>query len=327
MTCPGPSTVLSAAATAATLHVGILAGGVGKRFEPYSTPELPKQFLPITHESQSMLQVTAKRFEEVVPPERIWIATNARYVDLVREHAPDVPESNIIGEPLKKNTAPAIATMMGAIAARDGDAVAAIMPSDHFIGCGRIFIGQVLQAAKYARETAMLTTFGIPPTWASPEYGYIEAGAEDKEHPGFFTVKQFVEKPDPETAQEYMDSGNFSWNSGMFVWEPSAFLGHLAEYRPEMYEHLFEYYGSISNGFRITPKSLFAFFEASESISIDYALMEPASLDGNVAILPFGAKWSDVGSFEALERLVRSGLAFPPQAARDIMKEQLARKD
>jgi len=159
------------------LHVVILAGGIGKRFRPYSSDQMPKQFLSITHRDRSMLQVTLDRFEGVVPPERIWVATNHDYVDIVQRQVPGILRQNIIGEPMMKNTAPAIATVVHRIAARDEWAVAAVMPADHFVGDAAVLSGQLKEAAEYAFDSGKLLTFGIPPTWPSPDYGYIEVGA------------------------------------------------------------------------------------------------------------------------------------------------------
>jgi len=307
------------------LHVVVLAGGVGKRFRPYSSDENPKQFLTITHRDKSMLRATLDRFDNVVRPDRIWAATNARYVDKIREQAPEIPLGNIIGEPLKKNTAPAIATAVHRIAERDEEAVVAVVPSDHFIESAATFIGQLRHAAKFALQTGFLVTFGIPPTWASPDYGYIELGEQDKDDQAFHAVKKFKEKPEVPTAERYLASGNFLWNSGMFVWAAKAFLDHLAVYQPKMEMDLDEHYGSYPADAVLPEEALRAYFEAQKSISIDYALMEPSSEDGYVAVMPFATYWSDVGTWEGLKRLADEGKADPPTIVTAYMEEKLAK--
>jgi mannose-1-phosphate guanylyltransferase len=326
MICPGPSAVVSAVATAATLHVGIIAGGVGQRFRPYSSDELPKQFLPITHKDRTMLQVTLDRFEGVVPPERIWIATNDRYMDLVAEQAPDVPRMNIIGEPVKRNTAPAIATLMNRIASHGDDTVGAIMPADHYIADVDMFRSQLLRTAKFALDSGFLCTFGIKPTWASPDYGYINAGKPDKDDPSFLTVDRFVEKPEPKVAKGYLKEGNYYWNSGMFVWGAQAFLEHLYDHQPVMAAGLDAVYGNVLANTPLSADKLLQYFGALHGISIDYALMEPASKDGYVAMLPFETWWSDVGTWEGLKSLVDTGRAEPPAKVIEIMNQELAKE-
>ena len=308
------------------LHVGIIAGGVGQRFQPYSSDELPKQFLPITHKDQSMLQVTLARFSDIVAPDRTWIATNSSYVDLVRKQVPYIPAANIIGEPVKRNTAPAIATLMHRIASKDEDAVAAIMPADHYIADAETFRSQLLQSAKFALASGFLLTFGIPPSWASPDYGYIKAASPDADEPAFLSVAEFVEKPKPEVAEGYLKEGNYFWNSGMFVWGAQAFLEHLQTYQPVMAAGLDLLYGDFRPEAPLPEEALNKYFSALHGISIDYALMEPASHDGYVAMLPFGTWWSDVGTWEGLKSLVETGRALPPDAVLEIMRQELAKK-
>jgi len=317
---------MSAEATAAVLHVGIIAGGVGERFRPYSSDELPKQFLPITHKDQTMLQVTLERFEGVVPPERIWVATNARYIDLVRKQAPKIPPANIIGEPVKRNTAPAIATLMYRIAQQGEDAIGAIMPADHYIADSDTFRAQVLQAAKFALASGFLCTFGIPPTWASPDYGYIRSAGPDPDNEAFLSVERFVEKPKPEVAEGYLKEGNYFWNSGMFVWGAHAFLDHLHSYQPVMHAGLEAVYDVLGPDAPLSEEALNKYFSALHGISIDYALMEPASEDNYVAMLPFGTEWSDVGTWEGLKNLVETGSVSPPEKALGIMRQELEKK-
>ncbi|MFH1829314.1 MAG: sugar phosphate nucleotidyltransferase [Pseudomonadota bacterium] len=317
------------------LHVIVLAGGSGTRFRPYSSDDMPKQFLPVTEKNRSMIQVTAGRFLDAtngegidVPPENMWVSTNERYAGLVAEQLPNIPRSNIIGEPVQKNTAPAIATFMHRIAARNSNAIAVIVPSDHYIGSAEIFLQQVQEAAEFAALSGGLITFGIPPTWPSSEYGYIERGemAEAKRSvsDGVYNVRRFVEKPTLEVARSYIDRGNFLWNSGMFVWTASDFLRHLEIYQPVMHAGLDAVYGSVPHNQPLTAEVMKRYFGSLNGISIDYALMEPASQEGNVYVLPFLSEWSDIGTWQSLKRLVESGRITPPDKAMQVMAEQLA---
>ncbi len=314
----------AAIAVGGSKHVVIFAGGSGTRFRPYSSDEVPKQFLPITHQDRTMLQVTAERFKGFVPEENIWISTNARHVDLVGEQLPNVPRSNVIGEPVARNTAPAIASIMYWIARQDPEATVLLVPADHFIASTETLLGQVGEAYEYAAATGALLTFGIPPTWASPEYGYIERGGSDAAYTDIYRVRRFVEKPDAKKAQTYLDGGNFLWNSGMFVWSAKSFLQNLAHYQPLMYAGLEAIYGRSSVEASLTSEMMERFFTPLHPISIDYALMEPASVDNRVVVLPFKSDWSDVGTWQSLDRMVREGKAAPPEVVLEHMRAKLA---
>jgi mannose-1-phosphate guanylyltransferase len=310
---------------AKTIYPVILAGGVGKRLVPLSSKEKPKQFLRITDRSMSMLQQTWERLS--VDPQYVYVATNGDYVQLVRSQLSDVPAENIVGEPVMRNTAPAIATLMYQIAMRDPDAVAAVLPADHWIESSKVFGKRVAEAARVAREADTLVTFGIKPAWSSPDYGYIQRQGDGLA--GFtnaFAVSRFVEKPDSETAQRYMEDGNYYWNSGMFVWRAAVFLELLQRYQPVMFAALETIYGREPAPGPIPDASLLKFFKGLHGISIDYALMEPAAADGRVMVLSLDTPWSDVGTWEGLNRLVQDGKVKPPDEVRRILDEKFPRK-
>ncbi len=316
------------------IHVVVMAGGKGTGFRPYSSDEMPKQFLPVTENDRSMLQATAGRFlnakggeDNAISPENIWVSTNGRDAELVAEQLPQIPASNIIGEPIRRNTAPAIATLMHRIALRNPNAIAVIVPSDHYIASAKIFLEQVAEAAEFAASSGGLVTFGIPPTWPSPDYGYIERGervdAKTSVSDGIYHVEQFVEKPTSEKLQSYIDRDNFLWNSGIFVWKVSDFMDHLATHQPIMHAGLNAVYGSIPNEEPLTAEVMGDYFGPLNPISIDHALMEPAAKEGNVYVLPFATDWSDVGTWQGLKRLVDEGRAAPPKRALEFMEQEL----
>ena len=304
-----------------SIHSVILAGGVGKRLMPLSSKEKPKQFLPITHKSMSMLQQTWERLS--IDPQHVYVATNADYVQLVTSQLPSVPAQNIVGEPVMRNTAPAIATLMYQIAMRDPDAVAVVLPADHWIESSKAFRKRLEEAARVARETDALVTFGIEPTWPSPEYGYIQR--REEKVVGFtdaYAVSRFVEKPDESQAKHYLAQGNYYWNSGMFVWKAAVFLDLLERYQPVMIAALESIYGPILARGSISQASLLKFFKGLHGISIDYALMEPAAADGRVVVLSLDTPWSDVGTWEGLDRLIKDGKVKPSDEVRRILSEK-----
>lgn len=271
------------------LHVVILAGGEGTRFAPISTSECPKQFLKITDSKKSMIRQTFERVASLVPANQIWVSTNEKYVPLVKQELPEVSPNNIVGEPLKKNTAPAIALLTKIIGLQDPKAVVLFCPSDHFVKN----IPQAHLCWKKAADMASLgrslVVFGVPPHFPSSDYGYLHIDREES------SVIQFVEKPDRKTAEVYLKDGNYLWNSGMFVWRVDYFMAELKRSLGEIFLLLERRTpGSVS------AQSLHEYFERVPSISIDYGLMEKAS---NISFVSFDAGWSDVGTWEGLASL------------------------
>lgn len=293
-------------------YVIILAGGIGKRFMPYSTPEKPKQFLNITDEKLTMIQETYGRVMKFTTPERVFVSTNDRYIDLVAQQLPDIPRANIIGEPKKKNTAPAIALLTQLIHQRDPDAVTVFLPSDHYIAKPDKAVETFGIGIKRATSEPVLVTFGIVPTFPSPEFGYIHRGNELQG--GAYKVREFVEKPDVPTAEKYLASGEYYWNGGMFAWKTTTLIEALKEHQPTMAHQLSSI--SFDDDGSVNREWLNQFFDEVQEISIDYAIMEKAS---NVNVFPFDCGWSDIGTWESLADLAKRENLKLPSAVRQYL--------
>jgi mannose-1-phosphate guanylyltransferase len=262
-----------------TRAVLILAGGAGTRLRPLSSDENPKQFLRI-FDGVSLLEKTAFRVAPLVPSESIFISTNDQYAAKCAAFLPELAKVNILTEPARRNTAPAIALCCFAIEAiTGGDPVIAVLASDHYIADEAEFVRVLDHAYDFAANNDYLVTIGIEPTEPNTGYGYLQLGNEIE--PGINVVERFTEKPSLEIAEEFLRAGNYAWNASMFVWRASVFRRALEAAAPEIA--------------RVTRET----YEAMPSISIDYALMEKAP---RVAAIRGDFGWSDVGSFEALER-------------------------
>ena len=277
----------------------IMAGGRGERFWPKSRKLTPKQFLCLTDSDRTMIQSTVDRILPLVAMEDIFIATNREYKSLVQKQLPELPEENILGEPIARNTAPCIG--WGAIAARKkyGDAVMLVLPSDHLITQPHLFRKVLRNAIRVASDSDALVTLGIAPSAPDTGYGYIQyANESEDEYDSAFRVRRFVEKPNLETAKSYVASGEYLWNSGMFIWKASAILREMEEHLPENYRLLTELEQAI--GTKEEAAQTEAVFNQIRPISIDYGVMEQAK---NVFVLPSSFGWDDVGSWLAVERM------------------------
>ncbi len=277
----------------------IMAGGRGERFWPMSRKSMPKQFLPLTGTDQTMIQSTVERILPMVAIEDIYIATNREYKGLILKQLPDLPEENILCEPMAKNTAPCIGWGAVTIRKKYGDAMMIVLPSDHLVQQPALFRRVLKNAVRTAEETGGLVTLGISPKTPDTGYGYIQYDTE--EGSGFesaFKVKRFVEKPDPETAKAYLASGEYLWNSGMFIWRASTILKEMKEKLPGNYKLLEQIGAAI--GTEQEDEVVEGAFALMESISIDYGVMEKAD---NVYVLPSSFGWDDVGSWLAVGRI------------------------
>jgi mannose-1-phosphate guanylyltransferase len=257
----------------------ILAGGAGTRLRPLSSEENPKQFLKL-FEGRSLLELTWDRVARLLPREAIYVSTNERYADKCRDHLPEMPPQNVIAEPARRNTAPAIALCTFEIESRLGPSTIAFLASDHYIGDETEFARILLRAYDFAESQDELMTIGIEPDEANTEYGYLELGEAIQDE--VLRVLSFREKPDRARAEEFLREGNYAWNAGMFLWRSDVFRRELEAAAPEI--------ASVSA----------TSYESMPSISIDYALMERAP---RVATIRGDFGWSDVGSFEALRRV------------------------
>lgn len=264
--------------------VVILAGGAGTRLRPLSSDENPKQFLKLFN-GRSLLQLTWARAARMLPAEAIFVSTNVQYADKCREHLPDLPAENVLAEPARRNTAPAIALCTFTIEQRLGSAAVAFLASDHYIGNEAEFVRVLDRAFTFAETSEELVTIGIEPTEPNTGYGYLELG--EPIDGDVLRVRSFKEKPDRARAEEFLRAGNYAWNASMFVWRTDVFRRALEAAAPEI--------SRVSD----------ANYEEMPSISIDYALMEKTP---RVATIRGDFEWSDVGSFEALEKV---GVVLP----------------
>ena len=277
----------------------IMAGGRGERFWPRSRQSLPKQFLSLTDDKKTMLQLTVERILPLVAMEDIFIVTNRGYRELVRAQLPELPEGNILCEPVGKNTAPCIG--LGAVhIAKYGDAVMMVLPSDHLIKYTSLFLNTLTDACEVAEQGGNLVTLGIAPDCPETGYGYIKFQPEQTLGRAF-AVEKFVEKPDLETAKAYLASEQYLWNSGMFIWKTSTILDNLQAHLPETYAGLCKIREAI--GTPVEEQVLEREFQAFEAESIDYGVMEKAK---NIYILSGAFGWDDVGSWLAVSRIKRS---------------------
>lgn len=275
----------------------IMAGGVGERFWPKSRQRCPKQFLSLTSDGETMIQKTVRRLEALVSQKDIYLITNARYLNLVREQLPDLPEENIIAEPCPRNTAPCIGLAAAVAEKKYGDAMMFFLPSDHLIHDEEAYLQALRKAAQTAEEDQHLVTLGIQPTYPETGYGYIRY-AQESGQDGIYPVECFVEKPDLPTAETYLQSGNYLWNSGMFIWKASSILANLQKYMPELYTGvrlIGEAYGTEQFAQILAQK-----FPELPSESIDFGVMEKAE---QIYTVPGDFGWDDVGSWLALERI------------------------
>lgn len=276
------------------LYAVIMAGGRGKRFWPLSRNAKPKQLLTLTGDA-SLLRQTVERVAPLIPKERIIVITAQSHSDGVLEVLPDLPAENILIEPEGKNTATALSFAAEHILGRNKSAIMAALPSDHVIeGPPGKFLKDISRAAQTADKNGMLVTFGVRPTRPETGYGYIEVGEKIKR--GVFKVRSFKEKPNRKKARDYMDSGRYLWNAGIFVFRCDVLMEKVAEHMPSLSAAL-KSYGSGSK----TRKNLEKFYANAKSVSIDYGIMEKCG--EQTAVIGASFKWSDVGSWQAIDEL------------------------
>jgi mannose-1-phosphate guanylyltransferase len=285
-----------------TRYALILAGGSGQRFWPISRDAQPKQLLKIFG-NKSLLEMTVERLEGIVPKANILILTNQQQESAVRKLLPKMPKENIIAEPEKRDTAPAIALAVGWVAARDPQATMMVLPADHLISDLVEFKRVMLGACQAAESSSALVTVGIKPTWACPSYGYVERGRRAsfvgmESAPAIYEVARFREKPNPDLAEHFIAQGNFTWNAGMFFWTLPAIFSELSRHCPVLADFVAEV--RKSSDFAATVATQFA---KLPKLSIDYALMEKASRVLNVEAT---FDWDDVGNWTSVGRYLDS---------------------
>jgi mannose-1-phosphate guanylyltransferase len=279
------------------LHVVIMAGGIGARFWPKSRKSTPKQLLNLFGEG-TLIEETVKRARRLTTPECIWIVTNLELKQAIQRVLPDFTDKQFIVEPCGKNTAPAIGLSAITLAEQDPKATMVIFPADHRIPDIDAFEKAVRAAEKVVSSSRMLATIGIHPTRPETGYGYIQVDTSTSQiAPDVFKVKTFAEKPNHSTAKLFLESGDFLWNSGMFIWKVSTILNQIAEHLPDLHSGLRE----ISNC-KKEPKlkeTTEKVYKSLKPISIDYGVMEKAT---DVCVVKGEFRWSDVGSWEEVWR-------------------------
>lgn len=283
----------------APMYAVVLAGGGGTRLWPLSRPDRPKPFLPLLGE-ETLLQRTVRRLAPLIEPQDVYIVTDRRHLALVAEQLPEVPAANVLGEPVGRNTAAAVA-LAAALIDRPGDDVMAILPADHQIADEEGFRAALAVAAESAADGA-LVTLGIEPSGPETGYGYVlaEEGATRVGDRDTFAVERFVEKPDRGRAEELLASGRASWNAGIFVWRRDAISGALAGHAADIVEPLTTHAASADGSGGSAVDGLEAVYSSLRATSIDYAVLEPASVEGRVRVVPVDVGWSDLGSWSAL---------------------------
>lgn len=280
------------------LHIAIMAGGAGVRFWPASTERQPKQFLDILGLGATLLQTTYQRACRLAAPQRIWVVTSAAYAHLVRQQLPDLPPDNLLLEPLRRNTAPCLAFAAQTIAALDPEAVMLVVPSDHLITQEEQYDSALMAGVEFAMHHRALVTYGIAPHSPATGYGYIELGDPvPTDSTPIARVARFKEKPDLETAQAFLASGNHLWNAGIFAWRVDAFLTALEQYEPRIAEAFAPLAHTTTPAART--QALETAYDCTPAISVDYAILEKAD---NVYVVRGTFGWSDLGSWGSVAR-------------------------
>ena len=282
-------------------YIDIMAGGIGSRFWPSSTTERPKQFLDILGVGKSLIRMTFERVLPLCPADHIMVLTNKKYKALVMEHLPELPEQNILCEPSMNNTAPCIAYMALKIAQKDPDASFAVLPSDHVILKEDVYRQKLGEAFTFAENHDALVTLGISPSRPDTGYGYVKYTSEQL-FSGIHKVEAFKEKPDLITAQQYLDSGQYLWNAGMFVWSVKSILTSFGQNAPDITAVLSQNLAAYNTDQE--QSYIDDVYPKTDNISIDYAILERAD---NVYTIPADIGWSDLGTWSSLHAYLAAG--------------------
>lgn len=284
-------------------HIVIMAGGIGSRFWPMSTPEYPKQFVDVLGRGMSMIQMTVERFAPLCPIENMWVVTSADYESLVREQLPQLPVENILLEPAMRNTAPCIAYACWKIRQKNPSANVVVTPADALVVDVDDFRNVISRALDFTAAGRRIVTVGIRPTRPETGYGYIAAGAEveaaDQNNVRILKVDSFREKPALDVAKEYLAAGNYLWNAGIFVWNINTIVESMRAFVPELAQKMDLMSGAFYTAEERTVVG--ELFPTCEKISIDYAVMEKADY---IYTIPGDFGWSDVGTWGSLWTLL-----------------------
>ena len=275
-------------------HVVIMAGGIGSRLWPLSTPDVPKQFIDVLGVGRSLIQLTADRFAPVCAPDHFWVVTGERYAALVQEQLPQIPREQILCEPEGRNTAPCIAYASWKIRKKDPQANIVVTPADALVLKTAEFADTISKALAFTQERDAIVTVGITPSRPETGYGYIHA--VEALQGQLVKVSEFKEKPDLDTAIGYMEDGHYFWNAGIFVWNVNTIIRELSAYAPQIAEVMDQLEPSLLTE-EETPQ-LRRLFPTCEKISIDYAVMEKSRY---IYVIAEDLAWSDLGSWGSLQ--------------------------
>lgn len=273
----------------------VMAGGSGTRLWPLSRRETPKQLLPLTGET-SLLQQTVARLGSLLQPQDIYVITSQAHIRPTQRQLPQIPEENVLGEPLARSTAVA-AGLATVLARRESDEVAIVLPADHFVA-DELALAEALREAARVAERGYLVTLGVVPTHAATGYGYIKAGKPLHREGATALVERFVEKPDASRAATFVEEGDHLWNAGIFVWRVYAFRQAVERFQPDLAAAL-----ERIEALHRTPgwmSDVRTILETVPAITIDVGIAEPAAAEGRMAVVPLSAGWSDIGSWSAL---------------------------
>ena len=278
-------------------HLVIMAGGVGSRFWPMSTPECPKQFIDVLGVGRTLLQLTVDRFGQIMDRSNIWVVTNAAYADIVAQQLPDIPRGNILTEPCRRNTAPCIAYVSWRIKKQDPKANIVVTPADHIVTNTDEFRRVISLCLAFTESSDSIVTLGMKPSRPETGYGYIEANLSlpSMSNKELFRVDSFREKPDISTAQEYIKKNNYFWNSGLFIWNVNTIVNAFRMYQPliaAIFEELLPVLNTEQEQEAVNQR-----FPDCENISVDYAIMERAD---EIFVCPADFGWSDLGTWGSL---------------------------
>lgn len=278
-------------------HLIIMAGGVGSRFWPMSTPERPKQFIDVMGVGKTMIQLTVERFGGVIEPDHVWIVTSKKYKDMVMQQLPEVPEQQILMEPCMRNTAPCIEYVSRKIHAKHPDANLVFSPADHIVLDTQHFKEVIRKSLEFTKDKDVIVTLGMMPTRPETGYGYIKSDSAKPTHCGgeILKVEAFKEKPNLETAKAYLAEGGYYWNAGIFVWNAKMVVNTIEKLVPD----LAKVFDKIEPHFYKDEEQdvIDELFPTCPNISIDYAVMEKSS---DVYVFPASFGWSDIGTWGSL---------------------------
>lgn len=283
-------------------HVVIMAGGVGSRFWPLSTPEYPKQFIDILGCGRTLIQLTVDRFKGIAPMSNFWVVTNAAYIDIVKQQIPDMPASHILAEPAARNTAPCIAWACWSIKKEDPQANVVVTPADAVVMNPEEFRRVIKNALAFTEKNNAIVTIGIKPSRSETGYGYVEIVESlecSVESGEIRKVREFKEKPSLEVAKQYLSAGNYLWNAGIFVWNIDTITDSIVQYKLNIAADMDKI---AATG------DVAGIFPSCEKISIDFAVMEPAAADGKVYTHPADFGWSDLGNWASLHDKLQKDL-------------------